>query len=164
MKTNTLVIRYLLLAWLVASLAGIMLIPFLSKESLAGLTSAFHSGQGFFFWGSLSVLAWYAVGSADYFSRLRYLLGRSNPLRCAKRFCSRLQVKAVEKRLSAHLEGALPKEIVRSIYVRCLLGELMRRLNRHLSDFNEDRKHPDIVYCRSCAEGLREFLREKPYE
>ena len=161
---KTLVIRYLLLAWLVASLAGIMLIPFLSEESLAGLTSAFRSGQGFFFWGFLSVLAWYAVGGADYFWRLRYLLGRSNPLRCAKRFCSLLQVKAAERRLSPHLEGALPQKIVRSIYVRYLHGELTRKLNRHLSDFIEDDAHPDIVYCRSRAEGLRELFREEPYE
>ncbi len=71
MKTTFPVIRYLLLAWLIVNIVGIMAVPFASRETLSGIVEAFRSVQKFFFLGFLLALAVYSLWGANRTSEKR---------------------------------------------------------------------------------------------
>ena len=140
MKTTFPVIRYLLLAWLIISMVGIMAIPFLSYESRMGLVETFRSMQRFFFWGFLALLGGYALWNAK---------PRSEAHR--SRDVCRDAYEALYRYFETHaLEGADTEAC------QPLQNTLEAELSRHCWFFQKEFAHTDIRKYRRYLQRIRD--------
>lgn len=134
-------VRSLLCAWLIVSVAGIMAVPFLSRESLAGLTEAFHSMQKFFLLGFLAILAGYCVWRAS----------PRTPEMYRSRDVCKDAYEALYRHFSEHaLEGAHTETC------RQLQDTLEAELNRHCWFYSREIRHPDIRRYRRYLQQIRD--------
>ncbi len=132
------VIRYLLLAWLIIGMAGIMVIPFLSPESLRGLVEAFRSMQKFIMGGVFAMLVGYFTYKwRDCVEKLQ-----------SRALCTEAHQALVRQFNSRPLEGADTKEC------RRLRSELRITLDKHCRNYPSESGFSDIVQYRDYLKRL----------
>jgi len=138
MKNQIPVVRYLLLAWLIVGVGGIMVFPFLSASSRAGLSGAFQAAQQFFLIAFLVCIAGYCIWTGRPTSAKR----RSRQI-CADAY------HALYAHFEQHsLEGPDAEKCA------ALRNTLEMELQRHIWFHPDDIRHCDIVRYRRYLQEL----------
>ncbi len=131
MKAEIPLLRYFLLAWLCIVIAGCMLVPFVSHETVLQMSSAFHMMVRVAFFFCMAMLAVYCFQGTGGYSEVN---------------CSRRRVQKAHHKLYEWVERNAIEKGYRDAIFSVLYQQFLRTLEQHLREFPEDADNEQVNY------------------